>query len=160
MNVSAIGQDSHRFEPEGSTKPLILAGITIGEHRGLQGNSDADVVLHALTNAVSGINGVNILGAVSDSLCEKGIKDSSVYLQKAVETLAAQYRIVHVSIAVEAQRPHLAAHIPAMKQSLARFFKIAVEHVGLTATSGEGLTAFGKGEGIQAFAMVTAESVQ
>ena len=158
MNISAIGQDSHRFEHDGSTKPLVLAGVRIGGCPGLEGNSDADVVLHALTNAVSGVGGVNILGAVSDKLCAQGFTDSRLYLQKALETLHG-FRIVHVSVSIEAKRPHLASHISLMRESLARIFSIAPEHAGITATSGEGLTAFGKGEGIQVFAIVTAESI-
>ena len=66
--ISAIGQDSHRFELENPAKPLILGGLTITGSPGLAGNSDADVVLHALTNAISGLSGINI-GKVSDKLC-------------------------------------------------------------------------------------------
>ena len=71
MYISAIGQDSHRFEPIGSAKPLILGGVQVNGFRGLAGNSDADVILHAITNGISGISGVNILGTISDDLCLK-----------------------------------------------------------------------------------------
>ena len=69
----AIGQDSHRFEPDGSDKKLILGGVVIEGCPGLSGNSDADVVLHALTNAVSGITCVNILGEEADRMCRQGV---------------------------------------------------------------------------------------
>ncbi|MDR2694334.1 MAG: 2-C-methyl-D-erythritol 2,4-cyclodiphosphate synthase [Chitinispirillales bacterium] len=157
VSVSAIGQDSHRFEPDGSSKPLILGGVTIPNCAGLEGNSDADVILHAVTNAVSGISGQNILGKISDDLCRSGQTDSRVYLEKAVETLSVGvWKLTHVSISVEAKRPHLADHIPAIKKSIASMLSLQESSVGLTATTGEGLTAFGRGEGIQALAVVSA----
>jgi len=158
MFISAIGQDSHRFEPEDSAKPLVLGGVTIPGCVGLSGNSDADVVLHAITNAVSGLHGVPVLGAISDDLClKRGVRDSRVYCAKSLELLT-KYRIVHVSVSIEAKRPHLAAHIPVMQRSIAELLSLSADHVGLTATSGEGLTAFGRGEGIQAFAVVSAQA--
>jgi len=154
---TGLGQDSHRFEPEGSDKALILGGHIIEGARGLAGNSDADVILHALTNAVSGITGVNILGAVSDELClNQGITNSTVYLEKALLHLNG-WRITHVSMSVEAKTPRLAAHIDAIKASVARLLSLSPDAVGLTATTGEGLTGFGRGEGMQVFAVMTAE---
>ncbi|KMQ50477.1 2-C-methyl-D-erythritol 2,4-cyclodiphosphate synthase [Chitinispirillum alkaliphilum] len=156
MYISAIGQDSHRFEAEETTKPLVLGGVEIEGCPGLDGNSDADVILHALTNAISGISGVNVLGAVSDELClERGITDSKIYLHKAIET-AHNYRLLHVSISVEASRPHLSKHMAKIKKSLSQLLSLPAEHVGLTATTGEGLTACGRGEGIQALVIVSA----
>ena len=156
MNISAIGQDSHRFE-EGD-KPLILGGVLLESEKGLKGNSDADVVLHALTNAISGITGRNILGAVADALCEKGIRDSRVYLKEALKDLEAlKGRICHVSFSLEAKRPHMAPHIPAIRASIAKLLGIQPPQVGFTATSGEGLSDFGRGEGIQVFCILTAD---
>ena len=158
MYISAIGQDSHRFESEASDKPLVLGGVTVPRCTGLAGNSDADVVLHAITNAVSGLHGVPVLGRIADDLClRQGIKDSRAYLAKALEMLT-RYRLVHVSVSLEAKRPILAPHLGAMQESIARLLSLSPEHVAITATSGEGLTAFGRGEGIQAFAVVSAES--
>jgi 2-C-methyl-D-erythritol 2,4-cyclodiphosphate synthase len=157
MYISAIGQDSHRFEPEGSGKPLILGGVTIPECPGLAGNSDADVVLHAVTNAVSGLHGTPVLGRIADDLCLKqGIKDSAVYLAKAMELLT-EYKLVHVSISIEAKRPHLSEHVPRLRESIARLLSLQTTHVAITATTGEGLTSFGKGEGIQVIVIVSAE---
>jgi 2-C-methyl-D-erythritol 2,4-cyclodiphosphate synthase len=157
VSISAIGQDSHRFEPDGSRKPLILGGVAIPNCAGLEGNSDADVILHALTNAISGLSGHNILGKVSDEMCRSGLTDSRVYLEKAAETLSVEgLRLTHASISVEAKRPHLAEHIPTIKKSIASMLSLPENSVGLTATTGEGLTAFGRGEGIQAFAVASA----
>jgi 2-C-methyl-D-erythritol 2,4-cyclodiphosphate synthase len=163
LYISAIGQDSHRFmsEEEAAARPdrqLVLAGVSLPGQRPLAGNSDADVILHALTNAVSGLTGKNILGARADYLClEKGITDSSVYLAEALADLAAAAgELLHISVAVEAKRPHLAAVIPDLRQSLASLTGLGLANIGLTATSGEGLTGFGKGEGIQVFCQVSA----
>ncbi len=159
MVRTAIGQDSHRFEQDDSGKSLILGGVRIAQCPGLAGNSDADVVLHALTNAVSGLSGINILGARADELClRQGITDSSVYLREALATLRGM-RLVHVSVAIEAARPKLAGHQEHIRKSIAALCELNLTDVGLTATSGEGLTAFGRGEGIQAIAIVTAETI-
>jgi 2-C-methyl-D-erythritol 2,4-cyclodiphosphate synthase len=156
-NRTGLGQDSHRFDFGNQDKILILAGVEIPGEPPLRGNSDADVVLHALINAISGVSGVNILGAVADRLClEQGITDSRVYLAEALKTLGRQ-RIHHVSISIEAKRPKLSPWIPEMKRNLARLLGIAEQEVGLTATSGEGLTDFGRGEGIQALAVIDTE---
>jgi 2-C-methyl-D-erythritol 2,4-cyclodiphosphate synthase len=156
MIKTGIGQDSHRFETDESEKPLIIGGVVIEGCPGLSGNSDADVVLHALTNAVSGITGNNVLGAVSDRLClEEKITDSAAYLARAMESLGG-YRITHVSVALEGKRPKFEPVIGAIKKSLANLLSLNPGDIGVTATSGEGLTSFGKGEGLQAFAVVTA----
>jgi len=158
VSISAIGQDSHRFESESSRKPLVLGGVVIPDAIGLAGNSDADVILHAITNAISGVSGVNILGKVSDDLClNHGIKDSRVYLEKALETLAEdKWELTHVSISVEAKYPHLSSYIDGIKRSIASILSLPIKSVGLTATTGEGLTDFGRGHGIQVFAVVSA----
>jgi 2-C-methyl-D-erythritol 2,4-cyclodiphosphate synthase len=155
---TGLGQDSHRFDFKNNTKPLILGGILFTDHPPLQGNSDADVVLHALTNAISGVTGVNILGAVSDELCFKqGITDSRVYVQEALKYLKG-FQICHVSCSIEAKTPKISPQIAEMKASLSQLLNLPVEDIGITATSGEGLTAFGRGEGIQVFCMVTVAS--
>ena len=157
MTVSALGQDSHRFEEE-KDKPLVLGGVLIEEEWGLEANSDGDVLLHALTNAVSGVTGRNILGPVADELYRAGFTDSWVYLNEALRDLKRKGgRVLHVSFSVEAKRPRLYPHIPAIKKSVAGMLGIEPAHVGLTATSGEGLTAFGRGEGIQVLCLLTAE---
>ena len=160
MFKSAIGQDSHRFEEEGAKKPLMIGGVHIPGCPGLEGNSDADVVLHALVNALSGISGRNILGKTSDDMClRQGIADSRAYLAKAMESLG-NYRITHVSIAIEGKRPRFEPVIDTIKDSLANLLKIQPSDVGITATTGEGLTAFGRGEGLQAFVVVSAQNAE
>lgn len=155
ISISTIGQDSHRFGEPAEDCSIRLGGIDIPFDRNIVANSDGDVVFHAVTNAISGFTGVNILGGEADKIClEKGIKDSSVYLKKAMEYMT-EGRIVHCSVTIECLRPKLMPHIPAMKESLGRVLGIPASSVGITATTGEGLTGFGRGEGIQVFAILT-----
>lgn len=149
----SIGQDSHRFDFENSEKKLVLGGIFL-EGTPLKGNSDADVVLHALTNAVSGITGVNILGNAADKMCfEEGITDSSAYLAEALKYLNGS--ICHVSFSIECSVPKLSPHIPRMKKQIAGLLGINEANIGMTATTGEGLTDFGLGLGIQCICILT-----
>ena len=112
---AAIGQDSHRFE-EGYGKPLILGGVVFPGETGLLANSDGDVVLHAITNAISGITGRNILGRVADEMCQSGITDSAEYLREALKSLEG--RIVHLSISMECLRPKISPMISAMRECI------------------------------------------
>ena len=152
----AIGEDSHKFNFESKTeKPLILAGVVFEKEPCLLANSDGDVVLHAITNAISGITGVNILGAVSDSMCQSGIIDSKEYLKKALTYLEGT--ITHISISMECKFPKISPRIEEMRKSIASLLNISERSVGITATSGEELTEFGKGNGIHVFCCVTVE---
>ncbi len=157
MIQCALGQDSHRFD-ENSDKPLILGGVIIKDAPALDANSDGDVLLHALTNAVSGLTCRNILGPAADALCRAGFTDSWVYLNEALRDLKKLGgKVIRVSFSVECARPRLLAHIPAMRKSVADMLGIGPAQVGITATSGEGLTDFGRGLGIQALCLITAD---
>jgi 2-C-methyl-D-erythritol 2,4-cyclodiphosphate synthase len=150
-----IGQDSHRFDFENKEKKLILGGIVFEGEPPLEGNSDADVILHSITNAISGVTCVNILGEISDDLClNKGITDSSVYLKEAMKYLN-DYRIVHLSISIECKRPKISPRIGEIRRSLSILLGIPENCIGITATSGEGLTSFGQGQGIQVLSIIT-----
>lgn len=149
---TGLGQDSHAFED--SDKALILGGVSFDHAQGLRGNSDADVVLHALTNAISSISGRNILGKVADDLCQSGVTDSREYLKLALADLHPG-RIEHVAISIECLIPKISPQVDAMKASIAQLLSIQPSDVGITATTGEGLTAFGQGKGIQALAIIT-----
>ncbi|GAE89553.1 2-C-methyl-D-erythritol 2,4-cyclodiphosphate synthase [Acetivibrio straminisolvens] len=152
-----IGQDSHRFDFDNKDRKLVLGGVVLEGYPGLAGNSDADVILHSITNAISGVTCVNILGKISDELClEKGITDSKVYLKEALKYLNGQ-KIVHVSISIECLTPKITPHIPAIRSSISRLLDIPESSIGITATTGEGLTQFGQGQGIQVFSCVTVE---
>jgi 2-C-methyl-D-erythritol 2,4-cyclodiphosphate synthase len=160
----AIGQDSHRFveimvngrpkDMKDNTR-LMLGGYYIADGKPLQANSDGDVMLHALTNAISGITCVNILGDVADRLCrEEGIKDSREYVLLALRYLNGG-QITHVSFSLEGRYPIISPYIENIRQSIANIIQISPSSIGITATSGEALTSFGRGEGIMCICSVT-----
>ncbi len=150
-----IGQDSHRFNFKSKSTALILGGYTIPNAvYGLDGNSDADVVLHSLTNAISSITTVNILGKIADNLCKEGITDSKVYLKEALKYLEG-YGIEHIAISIECLVPKLSEHIEPIRGSVASICNINLDQVGCTATSGENLTPFGQGAGISSLVILT-----
>lgn len=145
--LSGLGQDSHKFAK--NNKPLILAGVEFKNHLGFEANSDGDVVLHSLINAISGITTKNILGEVADKMCQNGIKDSSKYLQIALDDLSfLGFKINHISISLECLTPKITPKIPEMRQKIASFLKIDSNNIGITATTGEGLSDFGTGLGV------------
>ena len=151
----AIGQDSHRIDYENKEKKFILGGIEFEEEYSLKGNSDADVVLHAITNAISGITCKNIIGKVSDDMCQNGIKDSEEYLKEALKYL--NEKIVHLSISIECKIPKISPKIEEMRKNIARILNISENSIGITATTGEGLTECGKGNGVNVFAIITVD---
>ena len=176
-----LGQDSHRFDEnavgprsengenavgprpkdgeKAGGKPLKLAGVIL-EGPALSGNSDADVVLHAITNGISGITGKPVLGPTSDAMCRDGVTDSVEYLRVALRDLKNMgFRPTHVSCSIEAKIPKILPHLSAMRQRVSEILEIPLSGIGITATSGEGLTDFGRGLGVQVFAVVTAHSV-
>lgn len=158
-DISTIGQDSHAFDMtcEKGEYVIRLGGIDVKSSYPILANSDGDVILHAITNAVSGYTGRNILGSVADKMClEQGIKDSSKYLEVALDDLKNMgARINHVSMTVECKRPKFAPIIEEMRLSLSRILNIRPSQIGITATTGEGLTSFGRGEGIQVFVVMS-----
>jgi 2-C-methyl-D-erythritol 2,4-cyclodiphosphate synthase len=154
---TGIGQDSHRFLPADSTKPCVVGGLIFEDVPGFNANSDGDVVLHAICNAISSLTGILILGNIADDLCLKdGITDSEVYLVEAMRTLGGQH-VTHVAVTIEGKKPRFKNRLIEMRQNIARIMHLEVSQVGITATSGEGLTDFGCGDGVQVFAIVTTE---
>lgn len=154
---TGLGQDSHRFLPQDSSKPCVIAGLIFSDVPGFNANSDGDVVYHAICNAISSLTGVLILGDIADHLClNNGITDSEVYLREALRTLGAQ-KITHIALSIEAKKPKFKQRIPEMRAKIAHVMGLDVSQIGLTATSGEGLTDFGCGDGIQCFAIVTTQ---
>lgn len=152
---TGIGQDSHRFLPDDAIDHCIIAGLIFDNVPGFKANSDGDVVFHAICNAISSVTHVLILGGIADDLCLKdGITDSEVFLHEAMKTLGKQ-KIVHVAITLEGKRPMFRERLLEMRQNIARVMKLDMDQVGVTATTGEGLTDFGCGEGVQCMAIIT-----
>lgn len=151
----AIGQDSHRFDFENKNKELKLGGIVFENATPLLGNSDADVVLHSITNAISGITCKNILGKIADDMCKSGITDSEEYLKEALKYL--NEKIIHLSISIECKTPKISPKIEEMRKNISRILSIPETSIGITATTGEELTEFGKGNGISVFSCITVD---
>ncbi len=152
---TGIGQDSHRFLKESGDKKCIVAGVPFDDAPGMDADSDGDVVFHAICNAITSLTHVPILGKVAIDLCHKeGITDSRAYLDKAYETLGPQ-KIEHVALTIEGKRPKFQKRADDVRQSVAKALNLSFDQVGITFTSGDGLTAFGKGEGLMCFCILT-----
>lgn len=149
-----IGQDSHKFI---ANKPLVLGGVNIPDHPGLLANSDGDAILHALCNAISSAIGRGSLGTYADKLClEEKIIDSKEYLKAVFKSLKKNnFKINNISISIEAKTPKIELYSSAMKDAIAKILEIKKTQIGITATTGEALTAFGRGEGVAVIAVAT-----
>lgn len=150
-----IGQDSHRIDYENHQRKLVLAGVEFDENFSIVANSDGDVVMHAVTNAISGVTCRNIIGKISDDMCKNGITDSTEYLKEALKYL--NKKIVHLSITIECLVPKISPKVEEMRENLSKLLDVEKNSIGITATTGEGLTEFGKGNGISVFACITTE---
>jgi len=152
-----IGQDSHRFET--NTLGLVLGGIKFDNFPKLKGNSDGDALIHSLCNALSSAIGGESLSTWSDNMCLKqGITDSREYLKHIFNFISEKFNIGNISLSIEAQIPRFTPEEKlSIKKSLAEILKINLDQIGITYTSGEDLTAFGRKEGIQVFSTVLLE---
>ncbi len=150
------GYDVHKL-CEG--RKLILGGVEIEYEKGLLGHSDADVLVHAIIDAVLGAAALGDIGSMfpdTDKSYEGA--DSLVLLEKACELLAESgYKLVNVDSTVIAQAPKLALHIPKMRENIARVMGLAVSGVSVKATTEEKLGFTGRGEGMSAQAIVLIE---
>jgi 2-C-methyl-D-erythritol 2,4-cyclodiphosphate synthase len=147
------GYDVHRLV-EG--RPLMLGGIEVPHTLGLLGHSDADVVLHAICDAILGALGLGDLGRhFPDSDPQfKGVA-SSVLLGQVIELMRKKrYAIANLDATIIAQKPRLAQHIPAMQSAIARICECAREQINIKATTTENLGFEGRMEGISTHAVV------
>ncbi|MDD4102548.1 MAG: 2-C-methyl-D-erythritol 2,4-cyclodiphosphate synthase [Kiritimatiellae bacterium] len=154
MTRSGIGYDSHRFL---DGRRLVLGGVNIPFHRGLSGHSDADVLIHALCDA--------LLGAVADGDIGQHFPDndplwknadSTVLLKNVVECLCRKgWGVVNTDVTVIAEAPKLMPYIPAMRARLAEVMGIDIACVSVKAKTNEGMDAAGRCEGIMAMSVAT-----
>ena len=152
---TGIGQSSRRFLAPDSTKLCVIGGVIFEDVPGFNSNSDGDVIFHALCNAITTLTGVPVLDNIADGLyLKEGITDSEVYLQEAMKTLGMQ-KISHVAVMLEGKKPQLRERIEEIKENIARIMGLDITQVGLTVHSGEGLTDFGCGDGMQCTAIIT-----
>ena len=148
---TGIGYDVHAF---GEKRPLKLGGVQVEHEVGLRGHSDADVVLHAITDALLGAAGLGDIGQhfPPDDPSFRGA-DSLALLRQVVGLLrAVGYSVENVDATVVAERPKLQPYIPSMRQRIAAALGVPEASVSVKATTSEGLGALGRGEGIAALA--------
>jgi 2-C-methyl-D-erythritol 2,4-cyclodiphosphate synthase len=153
-----IGQgfDVHALAPD---RKLVIGGVEIPYHRGLEGHSDADVLLHAICDALLGAASLGDIGVhYPDSDPRYRDVDSRMLLRDTAQKVAgAGYRIVNVDATVIAQAPRLAPHMAKMIGNIAADLGVAPSQVSVKATTTEGLGFVGRGEGIAAQAIALIE---
>jgi 2-C-methyl-D-erythritol 2,4-cyclodiphosphate synthase len=151
---TGIGWDSHRLV---AGRPLILGGVTIPHDRGLDGHSDADVLTHAVIDALLGAAALGDIGQhFPDSDERYRDADSIELLRTVVATLAERgLRVIHVDTTVVMERPKLANHREAIRASLAAGLGIEPGQVNVKASTGEGMGFVGREEGVAALAVAT-----
>ena len=148
-----IGYDVHQLTPD---RPLWLGGVLIPHHLGLLGHSDADVLIHAICDALLGAAALGDIGKhfPDKDPQYKGI-DSKILLRRCGELLKAEgYQIENIDSIIAAQQPKLAPHIPSMRQTIADVLDIDISQVSVKATTTEHLGFEGREEGISAQAAV------
>ncbi len=149
-----LGQDSHMFDPD--KMGLTLAGILLKDEKKLKANSDGDVILHAIFNAISQAIGEKSLGFYADPECEKGVTDSAKYLEIILKKMKAQkFKINSLGLMIEAKKPKFDPLSANIRKALSKILDLDTRKIGVTATTGEELTSFGQGLGIQCFAIIS-----
>lgn len=152
-----LGYDVHRLV---TGRPLILGGVNVPFDRGLEGHSDADVLVHAVMDALLGASGQGDIGRHFPDHDPRYAGISSLVLLEQVGRLLAErgYRVNNVDAVVVAQAPRLAAYIPSMEFNIARSLNIDAGRINVKATTTEGLGFTGTGEGIAAYAVAAVVS--
>ncbi|HAK06883.1 MAG TPA: 2-C-methyl-D-erythritol 2,4-cyclodiphosphate synthase [Spartobacteria bacterium] len=151
-----IGYDAHRLAED---RQLILGGVAIAHPRGLEGHSDADVLAHAIADAMLGAIGAGDIGQHFPNTDESIRGISSIDILKRVTALLAgkKARVVNVDATIIAEAPKIAPHIFAMRKRIANAIGADESRVSIKATTNEGLGSIGRGEGIAAMAIATVE---
>src|SRR6266404_9723016 len=156
MIRSGIGYDIHRLA-EG--RKLILGGVEIPHSQGLEGHSDADVLSHAIADALLGALGTGDIGRHFPNTDESIRGISSIEILRHVATIAAQKnaRVVNVDATVLAEAPKISPHIAAMQEKIADALGVKANAISIKATTNEGLGAIGRSEGMAAIAVASVE---
>ena len=151
-----IGYDAHRLV---SGRKLILGGVKIPHPRGLEGHSDADVLSHAVADAVLGALGAGDIGKHFPNTEESIRGISSIEILRHAATVAAQKnaRVVNVDATVLAEAPKISPHIAAMQEKIADALGVNANAISIKATTNEGLGAIGRSEGMAAIAVASVE---
>ncbi len=150
------GFDAHRLVPD---RPLVLGGVRVPFELGLEGHSDGDVLLHAITDALLGAQGIGDLGRhfPSSRADLRGIESSLMLAGVAQRARESGFRLANLDATIIAERPRLAGYLDAMEKGIAATLGVELERVNVKVTSSDGLGATGRGEGIAALAVVLLE---
>jgi 2-C-methyl-D-erythritol 2,4-cyclodiphosphate synthase len=150
------GYDAHRLA---AGRKLILGGVEIPFERGLDGHSDADVLSHAIADALLGAVGEGDIGHHFPNTDESIRGISSIEILQRVNALLGEIhaRALNVDATLIAEAPKIAPHIPAMREKIAAALHLETSRVSIKATTNEGLGAIGRGEGMAAMAVATVE---
>lgn len=146
-----LGEDRHRLDEPG-TGPLRLGGVTVPDDRGLVGHSDADVLLHAITDALLGAAGDHDIGELfpNDDPANAG-RNSADFLRKAYQLVQdAGYELANLDCVISAQKPKLLPYKDAMRQRIAEILDVPAANIGLKAKTGEHVGPVGREEAIDA----------
>ena len=151
-----LGYDVH---PLVAGRPLVIGGVVIDHPTGLDGHSDADVLTHAVIDAILGAAALGNIGQhfPAGDPRYRGISSLDLLSMAAVLVHAARYRVVNVDSVVVAEAPRLQSHLAAMSANLAGRLGLEVGAIGVKATSPEAVGALGRGEGIAAQAVALVE---
>ena len=156
MNRVGIGYDVHQLK---AGRPLILGGVVIEHDTGLDGHSDADVLMHAICDAVLGAIGEGDIGSFfppSDPQWKNA--PSSMFLEEAARQITKRNgQLSNIDAMLIAEAPKITPHIPAMKENIATALGIAADAVGIKATTNETMGFVGRGEGMAAHAVASVE---
>ena len=159
MSFVGIGYDVHRLI-EG--RKLILGGVEIPHHRGLEGHSDADVLTHAIADALLGAAGEKDIGHhfPNTDPSIKGIDSQEILRRVQAILTARQLAIVNIDCSLIADAPKVSPHLQAMKLKLSETLQIPLQRIGVKATTNEGLGFIGRGEGIAAMAVASVQQIE
>ncbi|HEY7934114.1 MAG TPA: 2-C-methyl-D-erythritol 2,4-cyclodiphosphate synthase [Solirubrobacteraceae bacterium] len=154
MTPVGIGYDSHRLTAE---RKLILGGVEIADRHGLAGHSDADVLTHAVIDALLGAAGLGDIGEHFPDTDERWRDADSIHLLASVVTsvIAAGFELINVDVTVMMERPKLAPHKQRIRTVLADALGLPEARVNVKATTGEGMGFVGRGEGVAATAVAS-----
>ena len=154
MNLTGIGYDVHRFA---ENRALILGGVEIPHTHGLDGHSDADVLVHAIADAVLGAIGERDIGHHFPNSDEsiRGISSLEIVRKAADLVVAQRGRILNIDASLIAEAPKISPHLDAMKSNLAEAIGIPEKRVGVKATTNEHMGFIGRREGIAAMAVAS-----
>lgn len=154
-----IGYDVHAFAAPAAGRPLLIGGVEVPHDRGLAGHSDADVLLHALVDALLGAAGLGDIGQYFPS-SDPRWKDapSITFLTQTCDALAQHgWQVVNVDATVVAEAPRIAPHVAAMRAHMAQALGIALDQVNVKSKTTDGLGFAGRSEGIACYAVALLE---